>query len=109
MTNAKKDRHIGKHIGFWLSPEDAELYTSRAKASGLTQKAFLLSLLNADANLQAERTAYMLLGVVLARGSADMNELADIAGLDYTGFAPVSRIIENSGLVKIDGSIAIWA
>ena len=105
----KKDRHIGKHIGFWLSPEDVERYTSSANAAGLTQKAFLLSLLNADANRQTERTAYMLLGVVRARGSADMNDLADLAGLDYAAFSPVARIIENSGLVRMEGAIAIWA
>ena len=104
-----KDHHIGKRIGFWLSTEDAERFIARAKAAGVSQKAFLLSLLDADTNRQDERMAYMLLGVVLARGSADMNDLADISGLDYTGFAPVARIIENSGLVRMEGAIAIWA
>jgi len=105
----KKDRHTGKRIGFWLSDDDAERFVASARAAGMSQKAFLLSMLDADANRQHERTAYMLIGVVQARGSADMNELANIAGLDHAGFAPVARIIENSGLVKIDGSIAIWA
>ena len=104
-----KDRHIGKRIGFWLSDDDAERFTASAKAAGVSQKAFFLSMLNADANRQAERTAYMLLGVVRVRGSADMNDLADMAGLDYAGFAPVARIIENSGLVRMEGAIAIWA
>jgi hypothetical protein len=104
-----KDRHTGKRIGFWLSTEDAERFIARAEAAGLTQKAFLLNMLNSDTNRQAERTAYMLLGVVRARGSADMNDLADMAGLDHAGFAPVARIIENSGLVKIDGTVAVWA
>lgn len=104
-----KDRHIGKRIGFWLSDDDAERFTASAKAAGMTQKAFFLSMLNADTNQQAERTAYMLLGVVRARGSANMNALADLAELDDAGFAPVARIIENSGLVKIEGSMAIWA
>ena len=104
----KKDRHTGKRIGFWLSTDDADRFTASAKDAGLSQKAFLLSLLDADINRQHERAAYMLLGIVRARGSADMNELAAIAGLDHAGFAPVARIIENSGLVRIDGSIAIW-
>jgi len=104
-----KDRHTGKRIGFWLSTEDADRFTASAKAAGMSQKAFLLSMLNADANRQTERMAYMLLGIVRDRGRADMNDLAGVFGLDYAGFAPVARIIENSGLVRMEGAIAIWA
>jgi hypothetical protein len=102
------DRHKGKRIGFWVEPEWADYLAARAAHVGMSQKAFLLHLLDADANRQTERMAYMLLGIVRDRGSADMNDLAGVFGLDYAAFSPVARIIENSGLVKIEGTNAIW-